>query len=163
MKPFRAVIVNSVVLSAVNTGEVRPNDFVVAVTGTALTQAGRRRFVDAFERRLSQETTHPVFRGARASASLKRCKDQRASWRGEAALRSRRPLRPRQVRVHRSGDPADVGSGGPSDERRLARGGIGVDRHDGPVFEHRLCSSSAKGGKSDCVMPLAHYAFRTRL
>ena len=46
MKPFRAVIVNSVVLSAVNTGEVRPNDFVVAVTGTALTQAGRRRFVE---------------------------------------------------------------------------------------------------------------------
>ena len=29
--------------------------------GTALTSAGRRRFIDAFERRLSQETTHPVF------------------------------------------------------------------------------------------------------
>jgi len=38
-----------------------PSDFVVAVTGAALTQAGRRRFVEAFERRLSQETTHPVF------------------------------------------------------------------------------------------------------
>ena len=61
MEPFRAVIADSMVLSAVNTGEVGPNDFVVAVTGTALTQAGRRRFVEAFERRLSQETTHPVF------------------------------------------------------------------------------------------------------
>ncbi len=61
MEPFRAIIADSVVLSAVNTGEVGPNDFVVAVTGTALTQAGRRRFVEAFERRLSQETTHPVF------------------------------------------------------------------------------------------------------
>jgi CRISP-associated protein Cas1 len=61
MEPFRAVIADSVVLSAVNTGEVGPNDFVAAVTGTALTQAGRRRFVEAFERRLSQETTHPVF------------------------------------------------------------------------------------------------------
>ena len=61
MEPFRAIIANSVVLSAVNTGEVGPNDFVVAVTGTALTQAGRRRFVEAFERRLSQEITHPVF------------------------------------------------------------------------------------------------------
>jgi CRISPR-associated endonuclease Cas1/CRISPR-associated protein Cas4 len=61
MEPFRSVIADSVVLTAINTGEVRPNDFVVAVTGTGLTQGGRRRFVDAFERRLSQETTHPVF------------------------------------------------------------------------------------------------------
>ena len=61
MEPFRAIIADSVVLSVVNTGEVGPNDFVVAVIGTALTQAGRRRFVEAFERRLSQETTHPVF------------------------------------------------------------------------------------------------------
>lgn len=61
MEPFRAIIADSVVLSAVNTGEVGPTDFIVAVTGTALTQAGRRRFVEAFERRLSQETTHPVF------------------------------------------------------------------------------------------------------
>lgn len=52
MEPFRAIIADSVVLSAVNTGEVGPSDFVVAVTGTALTQAGRRRFVEAFERRL---------------------------------------------------------------------------------------------------------------
>lgn len=61
MEPFRPIIADSVVLSAVNTGEVAANDFVVAATGTALTPAGRRRFVEAFERRLSQETTHPVF------------------------------------------------------------------------------------------------------
>lgn len=61
MEPFRAIVADSVVLSAVNTGEVGPNDFVVTVTGTALTQAGRRRFVEAFERRLAQETTHPLF------------------------------------------------------------------------------------------------------
>ena len=61
MEPFRTIIADSVVLSVINTGEVGPDDFVVAVTGTALTQAGRRRFVEAFERRLSQETTHPVF------------------------------------------------------------------------------------------------------
>lgn len=55
-------------MNAVSDQLVRPNgkfatkpDFVVAVTGTAFTQAGRRRFVGAFERRLSQETTHPVF------------------------------------------------------------------------------------------------------
>ena len=61
MEPFRPIIADSVVLSAINIGEVAPSDFVVAATGTALTQPGRRRFVEAFERRLSQETTHPVF------------------------------------------------------------------------------------------------------
>jgi CRISPR-associated endonuclease Cas1/CRISPR-associated protein Cas4 len=61
MEPFRPVVADSVVLWAVNTGEVGPGDFVVAATGTALAPAGRRRFMAAFERRLSQETTHPVF------------------------------------------------------------------------------------------------------
>ena len=61
MEPFRPLIADSVVLSAVNTGEVSAGDFVSATTGTALTTAGRRRFVGAFERRLSQETTHPLF------------------------------------------------------------------------------------------------------
>ena len=61
MEPFRPIIADSVVLSAVNTGEVSAGDFVTAPTGTSLTPAGRRRFVGAFERRLSQETTHPLF------------------------------------------------------------------------------------------------------
>ena len=61
MEPFRPIIADSVVLTAVNTGEVSAGDFVTSVAGTALTTAGRRRFVGAFERRLSQETTHPRF------------------------------------------------------------------------------------------------------
>lgn len=61
MEPFRPIIADSVVLSAVNTGEISAGDFVSAPTGTSLTPAGRRRFVAAFERRLSQETTHPLF------------------------------------------------------------------------------------------------------
>jgi|TARA_B100000315_G_scaffold219431_1_gene221364 CRISPR-associated endonuclease Cas1 len=61
MEPFRPIIADSVVLSVINTGEISPIDFVVATTGTALTTAGRRSFIAAFERRLSQETTHPVF------------------------------------------------------------------------------------------------------
>ncbi len=61
MEPFRSIIADSVVLTAVNTGEVGPKDFVTGATGTALTPAGRRRFVEAFERRVSHETTHPVF------------------------------------------------------------------------------------------------------
>ena len=61
MEPFRPIIADSVVLSAANTGEESAGDFVSAPTGTALTSAGRRRFVGAFERRLSHETTHPLF------------------------------------------------------------------------------------------------------
>ena len=61
MEPFRPLIADSVVLSVINTGEVALGDFVITATGTTLTAAGRRRFVAAFERRLSQETTHPLF------------------------------------------------------------------------------------------------------
>ena len=61
MEPFRPLIADSVVLSAVNTGEVAASNFIIAPTGTALTTTGLRRFVAAFERRLSQETTHPLF------------------------------------------------------------------------------------------------------
>ena len=61
MEPFRPIIADSVVLSVVNTGEISVGDFVTAPTGTSLTSAGRRRFVGAFERRLSQDTTHPLF------------------------------------------------------------------------------------------------------
>ena len=61
MEPFRPIVADSVVLSAVNTGEVSAGDFVSGATGCALTGAGRKRFIGAFERRLLQETTHPLF------------------------------------------------------------------------------------------------------
>lgn len=61
MEPFRPIIADSVVLAMVNTGEISTGDFIVATTGTGLTTTGRRRFIEAFERRLSQETTHPLF------------------------------------------------------------------------------------------------------
>ena len=61
MEPFRPIIADSTVLSVVNTGEVSADDFVTGTTGTALTSAGRKKFVGAFERRLTQETTHPIF------------------------------------------------------------------------------------------------------
>lgn len=61
MEPFRPIITDSVVLSVVNTGEITNQHFVSAATGTALTDIGRRIFIKAFERRLTQETTHPLF------------------------------------------------------------------------------------------------------
>ena len=61
MEPFRPIIADSVVLSVVNTGEISNQHFVVGATGTSFNEVGRRTFIKAVERRLSQETTHPLF------------------------------------------------------------------------------------------------------
>lgn len=61
MEPFRPLIADSSVLSAINNGEVRPTDFVSAVGSVNLTKEGRKRFIATFERRLAQEVTHPLF------------------------------------------------------------------------------------------------------
>ena len=61
MEPFRPLIVDSVVVTAINNGEVRPTDFVRTPVGVNLTDSGRKRFIRVFERRLSQEVTHPLF------------------------------------------------------------------------------------------------------
>ena len=61
MEPFRPLIADSAVLLAINNGEVRPSDFVAAAGSVALTPDGRKRFIGVFERRLSQEVTHPLF------------------------------------------------------------------------------------------------------
>ncbi|GAB4176083.1 MAG: CRISPR-associated endonuclease Cas1 [Rhodocyclaceae bacterium] len=61
MEPFRPLIADSAVIQAINNGEVRPTDFVRAGHAVALSSEGRKRFIAAFERRLSHEITHPVF------------------------------------------------------------------------------------------------------
>lgn len=61
MEPFRPLVADSAVLQAINNGEVRPSDFVNAAGSVALADDGRKRFIATFERRLSQEITHPLF------------------------------------------------------------------------------------------------------
>lgn len=61
MEPFRPLIVDSAVVTAINNGEVRTTDFVRSPIGVALSDAGRRRFLATLERRLGQEVTHPIF------------------------------------------------------------------------------------------------------
>ncbi len=62
METFRPLTADSAVLSAVNNGEVKPGDFLTTPAGCALKPGGRKRFIAAFERRMEQETTHPVFK-----------------------------------------------------------------------------------------------------
>jgi CRISPR-associated protein Cas1 len=61
MEEFRPLIGDSVVLTAVNNGEVKAEDFISAMGSVSLTAAGRKRFIEAYERRMSQEITHPIF------------------------------------------------------------------------------------------------------
>jgi len=61
MEEYRPLIADSLVLTVVNNGEVRAEHFVHGLGAVSLTAAGRRKFIEAYERRMSQEITHPVF------------------------------------------------------------------------------------------------------
>jgi CRISPR-associated protein Cas1 len=75
MEEFRPLIADSVVVRAINNGEIARGDFVVSRTAAALTSAGRRRFIASYERRMSEELLHPVF-GYRAT--YRRCLELQA-------------------------------------------------------------------------------------
>lgn len=63
---LRPLVAESVVVNVVNNGEVAPSDFLVRAGGVALTPAGRKAVLRAYERRMAAEVTHPVF-GYKAS------------------------------------------------------------------------------------------------
>ncbi len=66
MEEFRPVIADSVVISAINNGVLGPADFIVHTTGCTMTDSGRKRFIQVFERRMDELATHPTF-GTRLS------------------------------------------------------------------------------------------------
>lgn len=61
MEPFRPLIADSTVLTAINNNEVKPSDFIRVGNSVNLSADGRKRFIAAFERRMNQEVTHPIF------------------------------------------------------------------------------------------------------
>lgn len=61
MEEFRPLLVDSAVLTAVNTEVVTEDDFIRAAGAVTLTEKGRKAFTGAYERRVRQEVTHPVF------------------------------------------------------------------------------------------------------
>lgn len=76
MEEFRPVVVDSAVITAVNTGMVAARDFVTSRAGCVLKDKGRKAFIRAYEARLDQLATHPVF-------------DYRCSWRSLIRLQAR--------------------------------------------------------------------------
>lgn len=61
MEEFRPLIADSVVVTAVNTGVVAARDFIHRGPGVTLSPEGRKKFLRAWERRLAEQVTHPLF------------------------------------------------------------------------------------------------------
>ncbi len=61
MEPFRPILADSTVIQVINNGEVKADGFVAAGPAVNLKPHARRAFIAAYERRLDQEVTHPVF------------------------------------------------------------------------------------------------------
>ncbi|NLT68867.1 MAG: CRISPR-associated endonuclease Cas1 [Acidobacteria bacterium] len=61
MEPFRPLIGESTVLSAINNRMVQPRDFVTAGPSVALTPGGRKGLLHAYELRMDTLVTHPIF------------------------------------------------------------------------------------------------------
>jgi len=61
MEPFRPLVADSAVLSAINTRMVTVRDFVRAGNSVALKPEGRKAFFRAYEQRMDTLVTHPVF------------------------------------------------------------------------------------------------------
>ncbi|MGE5611014.1 MAG: CRISPR-associated endonuclease Cas1 [Bacillota bacterium] len=76
MEPFRPVIADSAVITAINTGMVRAAHFTRAASACAMNDAGRKGLLRAYEARLDQLVTHPAF-------------DYRCSWRSVIRLQAR--------------------------------------------------------------------------
>ena len=76
MEPFRPLIVDSAVITAVNTGMLQARDFEQSKAGCMMNNRGRKAMIRAYQSRLDQLITHPVF-------------DYRCSWRAVIRLQAR--------------------------------------------------------------------------
>ena len=61
MEEFRPLIADSTVLTVINNRMIAPTDFVQAGEAINLNPAGRKRFFLAYEKRMSDTITHPLF------------------------------------------------------------------------------------------------------
>jgi len=76
MEEFRPLVVDSAVITAVNTGMLAASGFQRSKAGCMMKPAARKAFIRAYEARLDQLVTHPIF-------------DYRCSWRSIIRLQAR--------------------------------------------------------------------------
>jgi CRISPR-associated protein Cas1 len=58
---FRPLVADSVCVGLINNGEIGPEHLIERGGAVALTQPGRRKVIEAYERRLDTAITHPLF------------------------------------------------------------------------------------------------------
>jgi CRISPR-associated protein Cas1 len=61
MEELRPLVGDSTVMLVINNGELRRSDVVRRAGAVALTAPGRRRVIEAYERRMRTHITHPIF------------------------------------------------------------------------------------------------------
>ncbi|MBF2050589.1 MAG: type I-D CRISPR-associated endonuclease Cas1 [Elainella sp. C42_A2020_010] len=61
MEEFRPLVADNIVLAVLNNRELQPKDFTESLGAYRLSDDGRKRFLQAFERKMTSEFTHPVF------------------------------------------------------------------------------------------------------
>lgn len=61
MEEFRPLVADSVVIGVINNGEIDEGDFLRRAGAVSLTDNGRKKFLEAYERRMDALVTHPVF------------------------------------------------------------------------------------------------------
>jgi len=61
MEEFRPLVADNVVLAVINNREIQPKDFTESLGAYRLSDAARKTFLQAFERKMTDEFTHPVF------------------------------------------------------------------------------------------------------
>jgi len=61
MEEFRPLVADNLVLAAINNREVQRKDFTESLGAYRLSDGGRKCFLQAFERKMSDEFKHPVF------------------------------------------------------------------------------------------------------
>lgn len=61
MEEFRPLVVDSAVVTAINTGMIRRRDFLTTASACILNSTGRKAMIRAYETRLDQLVSHPLF------------------------------------------------------------------------------------------------------
>jgi CRISPR-associated protein Cas1 len=61
MEEFRPLVADNLVLAVINNREIQPKDFTESLGAYRLSESGRKAFLQAFERKMTDEFKHPVF------------------------------------------------------------------------------------------------------
>lgn len=61
MEEFRPLVADSLVISIINNREIKQEEFTESLGAYRLSEEGRKKFLQAFERKMNDELKHPVF------------------------------------------------------------------------------------------------------